>query len=129
MISFQKQFPNTSSGHVQCSIDNIAEISVKNKKSLLPESENRKKIHIFSGKNCPKKSSIHEERAFDEMTRTFRLKKKKNYASNSDQKEKKILPQNIFPKVFVWTLRMQFWQQNRKTFATKWKDFRTKSGA
>ena len=36
------------------------------------------------------------------------------YASNSDQKEMKFLPQNKVPKVFVWTLRMQFWQWNRK---------------
>ena len=73
----KNNFPNTSSGHVQCSIDNIAEISVKNKRNLRPESENTKKIHIFLGKNCPKKFSIHEERAFDKMTRTFRLKKRK----------------------------------------------------
>ena len=73
----ENNFPNTSSGQVQCSIDNIAEISVKNKKNLRPESENRKKTHTFSGKNCPKNSSIHEERAFDKMTRTFWLKIRK----------------------------------------------------
>ena len=31
--------------------------------------------------------------------------------------------------MFVWTLRMQFWKENRKTFATKGKEIRTKSGA
>ena len=31
--------------------------------------------------------------------------------------------------MFVWRLRMQFWQKNRQTFATKWKEIRTKSGA
>ena len=30
--------------------------------------------------------------------------------------------------MFVWTLRMQFWKENRKTFATKWKEIRRKSG-
>ena len=56
-------------------------------------------------------------------------KNSKIYASNSDQKEMKFLPKNKVPKVFVWTLRMQFWQKNRKSFATKWKIIRTKSGA
>ena len=30
--------------------------------------------------------------------------------------------------MFAWTLRMQFWKESRKTFATKWKEIRTKSG-
>ena len=56
-------------------------------------------------------------------------KNSKIYAPNSDQKEMKFLPKNKVPKVFVWTLRMQFWHKNRKSFATKWKKIRTKSGA
>ena len=88
----------------------------------------RIKIHNFSVKNCPKNSSIHEECAFDKMTRTFWQKSRK-FTQRIPTKRKKILPQNKFPNVFVWTLRMQFWQWNRKTFATKWKEIRTKSGA
>ena len=57
------------------------------------------------------------------------IKSYKIYASNSDQKETKLLPKKKVPKVFVWTLRMQFWQKNWETFATKWKENRTKSGA
>ena len=60
----------------------------------------------------------------DVLTKNYEI-----YVSNSDQKEMKFLPQNKVPKVLVSTLRMQFWQQNRKNFATKWKEIRTKSGA
>ena len=93
----QNNFPNTSSEHFQCSIDNIAEITVKNEKSLRPESENRNKNTQFFGKRLPNNIFYTWRMCFWQNDRNVLTKYKKNYASNSDQKEKKILPQNKFP--------------------------------
>ena len=83
----------------------------------------------FFGKRLPKKFLYTWRMCFWQNEKDVSNKNFEIYASNSDQKEMKFLPQNKVSKVLVWTLRMQFWQQNRKTFATKWKEIRTKSGA
>ena len=87
----------------------------------------RIKIHKFSRKTAQKIPLSMKNVLLTKWQGSFD-KKVENSRNEFRPKGKKILPQNKFPKVFVWKLRTQFWQWTRKTFATKWKEKRTKSG-